>query len=93
MNRRGGRTLEVVPHFPCGEKKCAQSIYYMNRIQNIVLVLAVLVSSAINYYVFTNNFSLKDALKNIPTNDGYSSPIGAKPSKAWEQSWEAERAK
>lgn len=65
----------------------------MNRIQNIVLILAVLISGTLNYYTFTNNFSLKGVLKNIPTNDGYSSPIGAKPSKAWEQNWEAERAK
>ncbi len=59
----------------------------MNRNQNFILLLVLLISSAFSYYVFTNNVSFKSKT------DEYVSPLGPKPSKVWERNWEIERAK
>lgn len=59
----------------------------MNRNQNLILLVVVVVTGALGYYVSNNSISLKGYFNN------YASPYGPKPSRTWESNWEKERLK
>lgn len=65
----------------------------MNSKQNAGLLLAVLLTGVINFFVVNSNVSLKGALNQAIHRDDYASPFGPKPSQSWENQWESERAR